>query len=303
MSTPEFKVIVGPNGKILPHIEEDRPTSRTLERKQEDEQYIPVIVKRTDEAVKHPDDILEKAIKEGIEQHKRPWFSLFLSAMAAGLILGVAAMSVGIVSQIVSDLDNRLLQRFLIALIYPLGFIVCLMSGNQLFTEHTATAVYPVLDRKARFRTLFGVWGVVLAGNLVGTFLISTLIHNASPVIGADSGFMGIFHHFISYEGHEVLLSAVLAGWLMAQGGWLVMATPPASSQILCIYIVTFLIGLGGFHHSIAGAAEVFLGLLTQDSGSWLPAIKVLGISVLGNLIGGSLFVGILNYAHIRQTQ
>ena len=89
----------------------------------------------------------------------------------------------------------------------------------------------------------------------------------------------------------------------MAQGGWLILATPPTSSQIVCIYIVTFVIGLGGLHHSIAGSAEVFTGMFHSGDYDVAGIMKFLTSSVLGNLIGGSVFVGILNYAHIRKTR
>lgn len=40
-------------------------TERSREREVEDEDYIPVIIKRTDESVRHPDDVLENAIDHG----------------------------------------------------------------------------------------------------------------------------------------------------------------------------------------------------------------------------------------------
>ena len=75
-------------------------TERSIERAQEDAQYTPVIVKRTDEARRHPDDILTHAINEGLEQLDRPVFSLALSSVAAGLILGFTAMSVAVVASV-----------------------------------------------------------------------------------------------------------------------------------------------------------------------------------------------------------
>ncbi len=70
-----------------------KQTGREKERKEEDNDYTPVILKRTDEALRHPDDILVKAIEDGIEQLDRGFMSLVLSAMAAGTILGFTAMS------------------------------------------------------------------------------------------------------------------------------------------------------------------------------------------------------------------
>ena len=112
-------------------------TERGRERTDEDQRYVPVIVKRTDEARRHPDDILQKAIEEGLEQLDRPPFSLFLSAVGAGLILTFTAMAVGVTSTLVGDAGSEALQRMALALVYPFGFVVCLMSGTELFTEHS----------------------------------------------------------------------------------------------------------------------------------------------------------------------
>lgn len=278
-------------------------TDRTIDREKEDTDFLPVIIKRNDDAIRHPDDTLEKVIHEGLEQHKRSKLSLFSSALAAGLILGFAAMSVALASQLYPESQNTLVQRFMMALIYPLGFIVCIMSGTQLFTEQTATAVYPVLDKKATIKSLIRLWLIVLAGNFTGTFISSGLISLADPVIVAKDGFIFIANHLIHYSNGQVFISALLAGWLMAQGGWLIMSTPPNSSQIICIYIVTFIIGIGGLHHSIAGSAEIFGAWFMSPEPDTLNMLRFLIFSVIGNLIGGSFFVAMLNYAHIKKTQ
>jgi formate/nitrite transporter FocA (FNT family) len=294
------KKILGTDGKIVTS-NDDTKTHRSKVRDKEDQNYIPVIIKRTDEAIRHPGDILERAIEEGLEQHQRPNLSLFLSAIAAGLILGFAGMCVALMSQLFPASENLMVHRLAVALVYPLGFIICIMSGTQLFTEHTATAVYPVLDRKAKIKSLFLLWSIVLLGNFVGTFISSYLIYSSDNVIVAGTGFIDIADHLIHYKPAEVLMSAILAGWLMAQGGWLVLATPPASSQVICIFIVTFIIGFAGLHHSIVGSAEIFAGLFHADEPKFFDSFKFLVFAVVGNLIGGSLFVGVLNYGHIKK--
>ncbi len=281
----------------------DNSTIRSKERRQEDQAYMPVIIKRNDEDRRHPDDILAKVIAEGVEQHERSNLSLYLSALTAGLILGFAAMSVAIVLQVLPNPDNLFLNRLVMALVYPMGFIICIISGTELFTEHTATAVYPVLDRKASLSSLVNLWIIVLIGNLTGTLISAFLMYLAEPVILAQNGFIEIAHHLLEFSFGEVFISAVLAGWLMAQGGWLIFATKHGSSQIVCIYIVTFIIGLGSLHHSIAGSAEIFYGLFAQPNPDYFSSFKFLVSAIFGNLIGGSFFVAILNYAHIKKTQ
>lgn len=189
------------------------------------------------------------------------------------------------------------------ALVYPLGFIICIMSGTELFTEHTATAVYPVLEGKADRLQLLRLWVIVFFGNMLGAVVGALLLAGTDQVVQAERGYVHIAHHLVEYGNLSLLFSAVLAGWLMALGGWLVLAATPALSQIICIYIVTFLIGVGGLHHSIAGSVEMFTALLISDHFSLLQGLRFIGLAMLGNLIGGSVFVATLNYGHIRKTQ
>jgi formate/nitrite transporter FocA (FNT family) len=277
-------------------------TDRKVERIREDEEFVPVIVKRTDETRRHPDDILEVAIEEGVEQLERGPLSLFLSAVGAGLILGFTAMSVAVVSAATVGADDTM-ARIAVALVYPLGFVVCLMSGTELFTEHTATAVYPVLDRRSGFLRLLRLWLLVGLGNLLGTLISAGLLSVAEEIVSAREGYVSVARHLVEASPTPLVASAILAGWLMALGAWLILATPQTVSQIVSIYIVTFLIGLGGLHHSIAGAAEMFAALLLSSEFTSFQAMRFIAIAMCGNLIGGSLFVAALNYGHIRHSR
>lgn len=282
---------------------DDATTPRGKARMRENDAYVPVIVKRTDETRRHPDDILDAAIEEGLEQLVRPPLSLALSSVAAGLILGFSAMAAAIMTTLTMDLGSEALLRLSTGMVYPFGFVLTVMSGAELFTEHTATAVYPVLDRRARPGALLRLWGIVAGGNLVGAACSATLLLLADPVIGAESGYLAIGDHLTEYAAFPLFVSAVLAGWLMALGAWLIVATPPAVTQLLAIYIVTFLIGLGGLHHSIAGSVEIFAAFGLSEHVKLGDVVRFLGLALAGNTVGGSFFVAVLNWAHIRKSR
>ena len=239
----------------------------------------------------------------GFEQLTRRTVSLVLSSITAGLILGFTAMAVGLAHKEVGLLGWPALERLAPALVYPLGFAMCILGGAQLFTEHTAMAVYPVLDRVASVWMLLRLWGLVLFGNLAGAFLSAILLAGAEPVIQVGPGYAAAGEHLVGWDLFPLMVSAVLAGWLMALGGWLLLSATSTMGRVLCIYMVTFLIGLGGLHHSIAGAAEIFADLLTSQVHQPGEALRFLAIAIVGNLVGGSVFVAALNYAHIRHTQ
>ncbi len=278
-------------------------TDRSALREHEDRTSTPVIIKRWDQAVRHPDDTLQHAIEEGEAQSQRSALSLFLSSLAAGSILVFTAMAVGVAGLYAYEIENTFLTRLVLAAVYPLGFVVCIMSGTQLFTEHTALAVYPVLERRVRKRRLLRTWGIVLVGNYVGCAIGAGLLAAAEPVVGAGDGYAEVVTRLLGYETVPLFLSALLAGWLMALGGWLVLSSMPGLSQMVGIYIVTFLIGLGHLHHSVALAAELFVALFTGAEIGLVEAAWTLGVVIVGNLVGGAVFVAVLNYGHIRKAE
>jgi formate/nitrite transporter FocA (FNT family) len=278
-------------------------TERAIVREREEREYTPVIIKRVDVSRRHADDILEHAIEAGLEQLKRPLKSLVLSAVAAGFLLSFSAMAVAVVWQLLAPY-GPIAQRLGAAAVYPLGFVVCIMGGSELFTEHTATAVYPVLDRRSGVRKLLQLWGTVLVGNLIGAFLGALLLVGADGVVGAGAGYVAVGRHLTHPDAVPLLASAALAGCLMALGAWLIHATPPEVTQIVVIYIVTFLIGIGQLHHSIAGSVELFAAMLAgSDAVTWGRAVRTVALAVLGNLLGGSILVALLNYGHIRESR
>lgn len=277
-------------------------TERAVERGREDERSVPVIVKRTDETRRHPDDILSHAADEGLEQLERPPVSSLLSAITAGLILGFSVMIVAVMRDVVSD-GSASYTRLMQALVYPLGFIICIMSGTELFTEHTATAVFPVLERRAAVGRLLRLWAVLLAGNLVGAVGAGALLAAADSVVQVGPMYVELGVELVHPGSASLFVSAVLAGWLMALAAWLVYATPPGLTQMLAIFIVTFVIGAGGLHHSIAGAAELAAAQFAGGGLAWQDLLRFETLAASGNLVGGSVFVALLNYGHIRQSR
>jgi formate/nitrite transporter FocA (FNT family) len=277
---------------------EQTDSERGKERKIEAEQYKEVIIKRIDGTFRHADDILQLAIHEGKRQIERPTLGLLLSSVAAGMIIGFTVLAVAVIASILGSTEG--INRVYIALVYPLGFVLCILSRTQLFTEHTATAVYPLLDGLTHVAGTLKLWLIVILGNLLGGFIIAGLLNAAEPVIHAKQGYLLVAEHVLQYDATSLLVSAVLAGWLMAIGAWTILSTHSTSSQIMCIYIATFLIGIGGFHHSIAGSVELFIGYLMSPDMTLMTITPVILLALLGNAIGGSIFVALLNYGHIR---
>jgi len=53
----------------------------------------------------------------------------------------------------------------------------------------------------------------------------------------------------------------------------------------------------------IAGSVEIFAAVFASAEFTIGQSARFIGLALLGNLVGGSIFVAVLNYAHIRETQ
>jgi formate/nitrite transporter FocA (FNT family) len=90
-----------------------------------------------------------------------------------------------------------------------------------------------------------------------------------------------------------------MAGWIIATAAWLVSGSHSFSGSILIIWLLTFVVGLGGFAHCIATSGEVLAAVLAGA----LPARAYLGWllpAVLGNVAGGTVLVTLLEYGQTR---
>jgi formate-nitrite transporter family protein len=240
--------------------------------------------------------VYEAIRREGEEELKRSSSALAWSGLAAGLSMGFSLIAEALLAAYLPDQPWRpLISKFG----YSLGFLIVILGRQQLFTENTLTVVLPLLLRKdlKTARSLLRLWTVVLLSNIVGTYLFAlsvARIHLFNPhiqqtiasVSQESPGGFGI-----------VLVRAIFAGWLIALMVW--MLPGAESARVSIIIIVTYLIGLGGFNHIIAGSNKVFF-LVASGQETWLAYLTHFFLpTFFGNVIGGTSLVAFLGHAQV----
>ncbi|MEO6290684.1 MAG: formate/nitrite transporter family protein [Ginsengibacter sp.] len=248
-------------------------------------------------------EILDQLSEDGLLQHSRPSWSLFLSALAAGLEIGFSILLMGVLFSLFQHRITEPAMHLLLALSYPLGFLFVIVGREELFTEQTTIAVIPVLSKKRGFSSLLRLWGIVLGGNIIGCFIFSIILATL-PVemeIIKPEAYQYIARQIPHYKWNSLFGSAIFAGWLMGLLAWLISSTTETISRLLLIILVTFVIGVAGLHQCIVGSVEMFAAMLTGNEITLSNYIYFLSLAVPGNIIGGAVFVAALKVSHNKK--
>ncbi|TKD66081.1 formate/nitrite transporter family protein [Flavobacterium sp. ASW18X] len=250
------------------------------------------------EQVKTEEAILVDQLCEGLETYKNKKTNVFISALIAGLEIGFSFLLLAILHHLLKGKVSKDLLFPLLAFAYPVGFIIVVLGKSILFTEQTSLLTLPVLHKRRSVKELLQLWGIVILGNLLGGYIFAFLgghIGLSLEIITIES-IEEIAHH-VSKSGPLLTLgSAIFAGWLMAVLSWLLSSSRDTISRIVIIYLITFTVGFAGFHHSIVGNIEVFAGLIFTHKVSISDYLGFQGLALLGNAIGGVVFVAGLRY-------
>ena len=158
--------------------------------------------------------------------------------------------------------------------------------------------------RLKRWRTFWRtaeLWAVVLAANMVGvTLFAAAVVH--TDLVGSEvrEAFATLAAREYGVPFGTALVRAVFAGWLIALMVWLLPFAETA--RVSVIVIVSYVIGLAGFFHIIAGSVAalyaVLAGLRPVDAFLTEFFLPVL----LGNILGGVALVAAINYAQVNAT-
>jgi formate/nitrite transporter FocA (FNT family) len=243
-------------------------------------------------------DIISRVIREGEEIFKINNKAITLSAIIAGLEIGFSYFLICSLYYLLSGTmaENTIFKLF--SLVYPIGFILVVLGKSALFTEQTSVLTIPVLNGQRTIWELLRVWGLVILGNLIGGILFTLFISLLAPHLNlfTHETMVKIGIHVVDYDAWVLFLSAIVAGWLMGLLNWLINSVKNSLTRIFLIFMITGVIGFGGFHHSIVGNIEVFGAFLHSNTITLLDYLAFLALAIVGNAIGGAVVVGLFKY-------
>lgn len=188
------------------------------------------------------------------------------------------------------------------SLAFPVGFLILLVGKSELFTENFFLPVAAVLARRGTPRQLGALWAASLVANLAGALIFAVLISRPGVLDHAPAQeVVALATHKVDGSFWREFVSAIFAGWLMTMLTWLLVAAKGFGPRLFIIWAMGALIILGQFNHVVISAAESFMALfLGAPFGVWDWFSRNLIPALLGNVVGGVIFVTLLHYVQAQ---
>lgn len=245
--------------------------------------------------------ILEREMENALKEMDRPSFGTFISGFSAGLNLSFGALFMAMVLTFSGGFGSDLTKQIALAGFSSIAFLFVVIGQTELFTAHSTMAILPVLDGRASIFDLGRIWGLTYVSNLLGCAAFVALIAAIGKPMGIASpaAFGSLAGALVGLPWWVITLSGVIAGWLMGLATWLSAASRDTIGRIVFVLLTTAAIGFGPFHHAILGTTEVLSAIVLGTGVSLGSFGTFLFFTTIGNIIGGTVFVGLLNYGHI----
>ncbi|WP_099188454.1 formate/nitrite transporter family protein [Tepidibacter mesophilus] len=243
-----------------------------------------------------PKEVAQATIKSGIAKANLKSSNMLILGILSGIFISFGAYGDIIIMQTLKSIDVGLM-KFFGALVFPVGLMLVVMCGAELFTGNCLMTL-AMMDKKITLKQVLKNWGIVYIGNFIGSiFLVLVLLKANLFSESATTLSINIAKAKMSLSFEVLFLRAILCNIIVVLAVWMATAAQDVVSKIFACWFPIMLFVLSGYEHSIANMFFIPMGKALGLSVSWVDIFTVNLIPVtLGNIVGGGLIVPIAYY-------
>ena len=261
-----------------------------------------------------PPEMARACEKAGAAKAGRQTAALVILGILAGAFIAFGAIFMTVVATGAGDLPWGV-GRLLMGLVFSLGLILVIVGGAELFTGD-ALMVVSYASGKITGAALLRAWGLVYLGNIAGSVGTAALVF-LSGQHGLAGGSVGkaalaVATYKASLDTVDLFFLAVLCNVLVCLAVWMSFGGRNVADKVLVIVPPITAFVAAGFEHSIANIYFLSYGLalkewaqpefwtaIGQDVAAYAGltvsgAVHNILVATAGNLVGGSLMVGVV---------
>jgi formate/nitrite transporter len=288
-------------------------------------------------AFKVPAEITKASVATGCTKCTITWDKLLVLAFLAGAYIAFGALLSEIVAGGLSngtitvpgvggaaDVVQKIaipggLVKFAAGAVFPVGLMLVVIAGSELFTGNCMFAPIAVLNKQASLKGLTINWTLVYIGNFIGSVFVALflaymcgLFDTAPWALWATS----VANNKCKLDMVTAFLRAIGCNWLVCLAVWLGVSADDVIGKIFSCWFPIMAFVTIGFEHSVANMFFIPLGWLVANdplnriADGVVPAANVTHITgvdglmnflvgnlvpvTIGNIVGALLFVSVL---------
>ena len=269
------------------------------------------------------DQVVEQNIASGVRKSELEIKKMIVLGISAGFFIGFGAEASSLAMH---GIDNLGLARTLAGAVFPLGLMMIVLLGGELFTGNCliSMAVYSKKCTWTKFgRNLLFVY----ISNFAGAVLMAWMI-NRSGQLDYSSGAAGAFTikvavGKISMNAPAAFTSGILCNVLVCLAIFMSTAAKDVAGKCLAIFFPIFVFVISGFEHCVANMYYIPAGIFALANPAYAEKAKELygftsaqlesltwwGMAgnlipvTVGNMVGGMVFVGLVYWYLYRKDQ
>ena len=251
-------------------------------------------------AFKSPKAIVEAADGVGCAKANLPSGKLLVLGFLAGAFIAFGSLLAIVVGGGMPGVKeaNPGLQKFVFGAVFPVGLMLVVIAGSELFTGNTACVIPAVLSKKASWRALGRNWGLAYVGNLLGSLFVAYFLAYLTALLARDPWLAtttGIAEGKVSQGFWQLFFKGIGCNWLVCLAVWLAIASDEIAGKVWGIWFPIMAFVALGFEHSVANMFFIPAGIFYGAQVTWGQFFITNLIPVtLGNIVGGAFFVGVI---------
>ncbi|KAH9208026.1 Formate/nitrite transporter-domain-containing protein [Leptodontidium sp. 2 PMI_412] len=259
----------------------------------------PILVNVVNIAAYTPAETIELVSRAGVKKGNMRPDKVFLSAVSAGCLLSFGcAVSLSAYTAPWFQENAPGLIRMIGALVFPLGLVMVVLTGADLFTATTMYTAVSVLHGRLSIWKMLLHWFLCFWGNLAGALFVMAIIFGYGGVFDTspyrDEAIAFAIKKQITPQFHQIFLRSIGCNWLVCLACYLAMQAKDLNSKVIGMWWPIFAFVSLGLDHVVANMFFIPLGIWLHTPGLTIGLYVWKGIipAGLGNIIGGALFCG-----------
>ena len=248
-------------------------------------------------------EVWDESVHEGERRVDRTTAALLATGLVGGVDVMLGILALVVLSGGLQSVMPHETAHALASAAFGIGFVFIVVGRSELFTENFLVPVSTVAHGRRSPASLLRLWGLTLAGNLVGLVILAAILSRAGLVPPSALDAAGrLAATFADRDWVAALLSGVVAGTVMTLLTWLAHAAgDDVTAKILIALTVGFVLAAPSLNHAVVSFGEISFGIFAgRGHASWLDLAQNFPLAVAGNLAGGLGLVTAMRAIQVR---